>query len=237
MKKTLMTVLLGLVSSAAYAVSLTDAIIEQQEFNPSTLFYSNANGYSAKDYTMMIVLNLDTLNTVTVGTSNTHFLSTYSQTSSNQITSTNYGYSGLGLKMDNNGNYIATAMAAAASNYTPLTLGKTGQVVLTLAVGDNNNSNPTSTYVFSGGTDMPSVNHNGLRYSTTTYSVLFLNADMAKAVDSFYLFNDRLTTDTIKTLSVSALAAAAPETMIPEPATATLSLLALAGLAARRRRK
>lgn len=51
-------------------------------------------------------------------------------------------------------------------------------------------------------------------------------------VDQVYVFNSAMTKDDALSLNSQALAAA-----VPEPATATLSLLALAGLAARRRRK
>lgn len=50
-------------------------------------------------------------------------------------------------------------------------------------------------------------------------------------VDQVYVFNSAMTKDDALSLNSQALAA------VPEPATATLSLLALAGLAARRRRK
>ena len=65
----------------------------------------------------------------------------------------------------------------------------------------------------------------GLANSFTTTGVTVNSA----LVDSFTLYSDKMTFDQVKELSVSRL--------IPEPTTATLSLLALAGLAARRRRK
>lgn len=54
-------------------------------------------------------------------------------------------------------------------------------------------------------------------------------------IDGIAVYNTRLTLEQAQSIGISALDA--PPPAIPEPTTATLSLLALAGLAARRRRK
>lgn len=71
----------------------------------------------------------------------------------------------------------------------------------------------------------------GLKWTTgqKQYSSVDVNTSY---VDQVYVFNSAMTKDDALSLNSQALAAA-----VPEPATATLSLLALAGLAARRRRK
>ena len=81
----------------------------------------------------------------------------------------------------------------------------------------------------------------GLKSSSATNAVLTLHNEMVAAG---YFFDDRLDYDAAdyKALAAAAAGAAIPATegwtrVIPEPATATLSLLALAGLAARRRRR
>ncbi|MBR3927176.1 MAG: PEP-CTERM sorting domain-containing protein [Akkermansia sp.] len=81
-----------------------------------------------------------------------------------------------------------------------------------------------------GGTANTSLRGQGLSYS----SIVF-NSDI---VTKGYVFNQVVTADDAKALGLAAAAATlAPAPSIPEPTTATLSLLALAGLAARRRRK
>ncbi len=67
--------------------------------------------------------------------------------------------------------------------------------------------------------------------STINYDNLLVHSDIFP-VDAVYVYNQVLEGDTLTAASKAAYGAA-----IPEPATATLSLLALAGLAARRRRK
>ncbi len=69
-------------------------------------------------------------------------------------------------------------------------------------------------------------------YSTKSYTSLYMNTTSVKAMDALYLFDQYLSANDVATIAKAAYTAA-----IPEPATATLSLLALAGLAARRRRK
>ena len=65
----------------------------------------------------------------------------------------------------------------------------------------------------------------GQRYGTFNHGTLTLDANL---ITQAYLFNGAATVGEVSALNAH---------MIPEPATATLSLLALAGLAARRRRR
>ncbi len=62
------------------------------------------------------------------------------------------------------------------------------------------------------------------------WTTLTVNSALTSALDSLFVFNNTVETTGLVSISRDALT-------VPEPATATLSLLALAGLAARRRRK
>lgn len=76
-----------------------------------------------------------------------------------------------------------------------------------------------------GATFNTSLRGQGLSFSTVVFD--------SNIVTKGYVFNQRVYSADAKALGQAAAAAA----LIPEPTTATLSLLALAGLAARRRRK
>ncbi len=86
------------------------------------------------------------------------------------------------------------------------------------------------TDVYDAGADTPALLYNGSGYGTTaqaqTVTSVVLHADY---VDSFCVSN--------AALNATADGIGMAARIIPEPTTATLSLLALAGLAARRRRK
>lgn len=75
-------------------------------------------------------------------------------------------------------------------------------------------------------------NYTAEAFDGIVFSSLHLNTEF---VNSYYIF-DQAATDADAIKITHAAAAAAPP-IIPEPTTATLSLLALAGLAARRRRR
>ena len=80
----------------------------------------------------------------------------------------------------------------------------------------------------------------GGEYNTTlrgqglTYSSVVFDSNI---VTNTYVFNQVVTAEEAKSLGKAAATAALQSGAVPEPTTATLSLLALAGLAARRRRK
>lgn len=71
-------------------------------------------------------------------------------------------------------------------------------------------------------------------FAANTINGLTLNEEF---VTSYYLFGELLTETEARNLTKSAIESAPTLSAVPEPTTATLSLLALAGLAARRRRK
>lgn len=73
-----------------------------------------------------------------------------------------------------------------------------------------------------------------LRGQGLTYSSEVFDSDI---VTDTYVFNQVVTAEEAKSLGKAAAMAALSSVAVPEPITATLSLLALAGLAARRRRK
>ena len=73
----------------------------------------------------------------------------------------------------------------------------------------------------------------GLKGSTSSFDYV----DFDDMVTGSYVFNQVVTVEDAKALSYAAAKAALPTVSVPEPTTATLSLLALAGLAARRRRR
>ncbi len=230
---------LGLACSAAAATTLDSAILGESAFDSTTSLYipQNENGenmtFSGKSFTLMLVIDMDTLNSLkNVPTSNTEFVATYAITTT--PASSNYGYCGLGIMKDGDTYTISDTFASdnARQSLTLGTTSSTGKVVVTLAVGDHNTNNPSTLYVYDG-TTLSSVNDNGYRVSNPAMqSLYFREGVFSSAIDSVYLFNTRVAGDDIATLSADAVAAS-----VPEPTTATLSLLALAGLAARRRRK
>ncbi len=102
-------------------------------------------------------------------------------------------------------------------------------IVLTMTTG----SAGTSLYLYNPETETVSTSgtQGGYHYSSTTaYDHVWVDNAWGGAVNSIYLFDTIQTPNEI--LAISKAAAT-----VPEPTTATLSLLALAGLAARRRRK
>jgi uncharacterized protein (TIGR03382 family) len=82
------------------------------------------------------------------------------------------------------------------------------------------------TVVLNDGTTHEYSGQSGTGFKFTYSDVLGVSAN-ADLVDSVYLVGSVLTASEVQSIHQS----------IPEPATATLSLMALAGLAARRRRK
>ncbi len=103
-------------------------------------------------------------------------------------------------------------------------LSTTGTITLTVSTGYHGTAiivNNETLYF-----PQDSTGRNGLRGGETITEIK-INDDFASAIKEFYMYNAEVqTVEGSKSLYV-----------IPEPATATLSLLALAGLAARRRRK
>lgn len=109
---------------------------------------------------------------------------------------------------------------------------------ITLTYEYNNGTNATFVLLDAEGNVLKSVGgdaNTGLRGQGLSFSTIAFDREL---VTEGYVFNKVVSTDEAKSLGVAAAAATlAPVPSVPEPATATLSLLALAGLAARRRRK
>lgn len=109
--------------------------------------------------------------------------------------------------------------------------GVTAAITLTYKYADGTTG--TFTLLDAEGNVLQSVGatfNTGLRGQGLSFSTVVFDSDI---VTEGYVFNQVVTAETAKALGQAAAAAA----LIPEPTTATLSLLALAGLAARRRRR
>lgn len=116
-------------------------------------------------------------------------------------------------------------------------------------VGDiANNKDRITGYLFILNNDASSLTYAGTKdwsYNTAidTLNVYNASSDASQSltcVDSLQVFTDVMDADAAKNLAMSMMSSNSTpgtDTTVPEPATATLSLLALAGLAARRRRK
>ncbi len=150
--------------------------------------------------------------------------------------------SGLYARWGTNTNWSSTCFSGetdlAALNWDTVgsaglvySFGTTAGTAVALTILDTEGTALVDSYVTAG----------GLKSGSATNAVLTLHSKMVAAG---YFFDDRLEYDATdyKALAAAAAGAAIPATegwtrVIPEPATATLSLLALAGLAARRRRR
>ena len=119
-------------------------------------------------------------------------------------------------------------------DFSGLNWSKIGSIAITLsyqyANSDGNGTNfAIALYDTSGELVNSSYGSNtGLRTDSSLESIAFSNA-----VTSAYLYNSRITGTEAQSITKSL----GKYAVVPEPTTATLSLLALAGLAARRRRK
>ncbi|MBR1981226.1 MAG: PEP-CTERM sorting domain-containing protein [Akkermansia sp.] len=132
---------------------------------------------------------------------------------------------------DLNGDAEGTGWDSVGSAGLVYGFGATTGTVVALTILDTDGTALVDSYVTAG----------NLKSGNATNAVLTLHSEMVAAG---YFFDDRLgyVEADYKALAAAAAGAAIPATegwtrVIPEPATATLSLLALAGLAARRRRR
>ena len=132
---------------------------------------------------------------------------------------------------DLNGDAEGTGWDSVGSAGLVYSFGATTGTAVAFTILDTEGTALVDSYVTAG----------GLKSSSATNAVLTLHNEMVAAG---YFFDDRLdyVEGDYKALAAAAAGAAIPATegwtrVIPEPATATLSLLALAGLAARRRRR
>ncbi len=132
---------------------------------------------------------------------------------------------------DLNGDAEGTGWDSVASAGLVYSFGSTAGTAVSFVMYDANGSALVESYVLAS----------GLKSGSATNQVLTLHSDIVAAS---YFFDERVGLDetNYKSLAAAAAGAAVPATeswtrIIPEPTTATLSLLALCGLAARRRRR
>lgn len=124
------------------------------------------------------------------------------------------------------------------NNYTTTALGNTGTAVLTFNTGWDGVTGTEADPESQGGNCDSQVYLNGVQISQTdkgkglahgqVVNTIFINEAFVGAIEEMYVHNSMVHGEGATSLYNS---------VIPEPTTATLSLLALAGLAARRRRK
>ena len=147
---------------------------------------------------------------------NTPFWQLYSNT--HKLHKINVQYSLLEITQTSWEGHSAWDTAAYAA--LTFAIDKTGSTYTVLSVID---SAGTITNIGAAAVDT------GVTYSSISSSLVNKNS----AVSEAYFYTGAWTADSLKQLTASTLQAK----LVPEPTTATLSLLALAGLAARRRRR
>ena len=215
-----------------------DLTIQILDANSQVLDFSyNENNETRACYTFAITLNLDAL------------------TSPTSATSAVWGGSKVGIGLNNGVVTACIGSGNASWNTTGLTLGTSGSLTLIvttdtkgsmiLAYGEDG----TYTSVVdsqSGGNKVNGTTTDGGTYygwtnlkekaNITTFTI---DASIANAVEKFAVWDSKVASDGLDSAAMLANmdTVAAAMKVIPEPTTATLSLLALAGLAARRRRK
>lgn len=234
MKKTLLTLSLLAVSSlAAKAAGWSDSYVYSENGTAITL------GSTTTAFTAVAVVDVDAMKSVMLaGASNTKYtlidawqaraegadgneigLQTNFSSNNNKITSSGlYGTWNQGNAYSfgmNNGFQTEAFWTNVDQASVVLTYGdSTGTTAIFTAV--KNDGSVTSL----GGTWNSELKSSGMQIDKFTFD--------SSIVKQSFVFSSISTVDQAKTLGY---------TVIPEPATATLSLLALAGLAARRRRK
>lgn len=224
-------------------VTNSATITEDTTSKDLTITFTNEDGetldfsYSGRScYTFAITLNLDDL------------------TSPTTATSAVWGGEKVGFGL-NNGLVTACIGSGNSSwNTTGLTLGSTGSLTLIVTTGEKGSmilaygEDDTYTSVTSSQTGNNKANGTttdggsyygwtGLKESASITSFT-IDSSIATAVEKFAVWdskNDTTSLDSAAMLANMDTVAAAMK-VIPEPTTATLSLLALVGLAARRRR-
>ncbi len=245
MKKTLITALIALgLAASASAVTLSDAVLKETGTIASSytgdfsaMLDSTTSGVTGQypNLTIMLVLDLDTLPTFTSAapSADTQLFTLSGTKTSDNTTMTGIGM-GLSRFAASDANTIAWTTWQGDKNGTWAgrfeEYAASGKTVLTMVL----DSAGAHVSVSNGITQQTANNATGPRYSGVDYTTITFGTaeNIFGAIDGVYIFDEALTASDIKTLSAQAIAAS-----VPEPATATLSLLALAGLAARRRRK
>ncbi len=258
MKKTLLTLpLMAALSTAAFAVSLDTAVLTQSKAdnNLSSSITLSGSALFEGNFTVSAKLNVQKLASSLVKGGSTSGASygfvSMANANNARVVGTFSGYSSSGGKINYIGIYASsctanTSTVPAADTFKELNSnasaapfdidGNLGAVdwahvleaSLTLAY---NRTSYTAVYLTLGYDNGAVTNYygsnTGWHWSSNTgnWTTLEVNTNV---VDSVYL---------MKGVATQAEAININEHLIPEPTTATLSLLALAGLAARRRRR
>lgn len=233
MKKTLIT-LLALACPAVMAITEEDALTKLIDSKVSIESGTQDISFGHKYATMTIVLDVDAFHTLysTVTSANRPIIATLAD-AGNHVYGAQLGENSTAnrflLAATNSGNHFGDWIGISVVDWN-----RVDGAVLTMASWNNNNSatggtRMTFSYTLEGDTELHSTEilNGGLRYEAGgNIKAASFNTDIVKYVcimDEYYHGEDAVT------LNKAAL-------QLPEPATATLSLLALAGLCARRRR-
>lgn len=182
----------------------------------SVIYFSQNELTATSAYTLTFVLDVSKLQS-----SSTLFY----DFSDKSGTSASAKFYGLATNADNKLVTTWNDSARTSNQFTPFsleTLNDTDYAVITLSTGSS------GAYVYMNGEEAGT--DSGLKGSGSPIEI-YINSVNTAAIKSVYLHNSSLTSTDVSTLHAEIAQ------MIPEPTTATLSLLALAGLAARRRRK
>ncbi len=239
MKKTICTLLA--LSACAYAdstPSLSNAALSIMDYDGKTSSYTGAftslTSYGSAQLTLLLVLDYATIadNASSLTTSGTSLVTLSDADKSGAApglalyTSSDENKEASGATMWN-----GSKSGSATGDYHLEDYASQGKVVLTLKLQETTDKASVLYISSSGNESIKWTSNLWMRYAN--YDTLTIEDSVFKdAIDSIYVFNSSLTDAQVISLSADAIAAA-----VPEPATATLSLLALAGLAARRRRK
>ncbi len=245
MKKTLVTLA---ALTMASVVSAADITLSDATHYDATKTASISSNFSASDgdYTAVLILDWDKISTSTLSTSaenRTKIIETSAIVSgwttpgwrSSMTLWTNGTTVYLGIYQEDGYATFTTYDDKLGDKYNiNLTEAAYGNVYGNLALAYTFNSGEATVYALkSDGTTLASAttvfkNGDNKQWNPDrAFNSLTIGGD--SVVKDFYIFDSALSAPNVATV----VAAAA----VPEPATATLSLLALAGLAARRRRK
>ncbi len=236
MKKTFIStalaICLAFAAQASAVLTLDSAVLQEVSYDGTSSYTGNfstlTNGNAHT--TLLLVIDMETLDSVKSSLTNSGSpLATYGTETgtdvpglgvrsfgANNKTPIGIDYKADGTVGTNTGSYFL-------SNYT-----SQGKVVMALTI----NGTTEVLYLTNGTAEVHWTTGNATTQDATYNSLTIADNAFTAAISSIYVFDQTLTQEQIKSISAEAITAA-----VPEPATATLSLLALAGLAARRRRK
>ncbi len=252
MKKTLITVALIAASAVAASAAVTPTkTVDTFTSQPSTSLFSTAVTDEAgtrigQAVTITAVFDWEVLTSASVldATNDTYLsaVQVWRKEGGKEYNKLGFGFSSDGSSLTASAGYGDSTTAALSVNDLESYVDSNNKLVLTLAVTET----AGTFYVYDAQKDdLVTVGTSTDLKGTYTwnYNTVYLNAlsrdfnNGYGAMELFYGFNSTLTAQEV--YNVSQAIFERPETTlpVPEPATATLSLLALAGLAARRRRK